>query len=365
MAANDTTMTRTDRALAAVERAGNRLPDPFLLFLGLFLLVGVLSTLLQLLGTAVTIPGADEETAVRGLFTGEGLTWLTVNLGANFIGFPPLVTVVTILLAVTVAERTGLLSASIRASLGSAPRWLLPYAVGFVGVNASVMADAAFIVVPPLAAMVFKAAGRHPIAGLVGGFAAVGAGYSTSVFVTSLDALFAGITSAVTTALPDPGSAVTPVSNWWFNIAASIVLALVAGLVIDKLVEPRLVREQAPVDMVDAGDADATLEGGAAADEDVAARTAAGADRPLAGPRTRRAARPARRGRGLPGPRRGHRGGGAARRLAVAQRGRQLPAGVTAARLDGLHRVRAVPRPRAGVRLRQRVVARTPPTYRR
>ncbi|MDZ5661660.1 AbgT family transporter [Nocardioides sp. S-58] len=195
-----TTMSRTDRALAAVERVGNRLPDPFLLFLGLFLVVGVISTVLQLAGTAVTIPGTDEETAVRGLFTGEGLAWLTVNLGANFIGFPPLVTVVTILLAVTVAERSGLLSAAIRASLGSAPRWLLPYAVGFVGVSASVMADAAFIVVPPLAAMVFKAAGRHPLAGLVGGFAAVGAGYSTSVVVTSLDALFAGITNAVTEA---------------------------------------------------------------------------------------------------------------------------------------------------------------------
>lgn len=262
--------TRTDRALAAVERVGNRLPDPFLLFLGLFLLVGVVSTVLQLLGTAVTIPGADEETAVRGLFTGEGLTWLTVNLGANFIGFPPLVTVVTILLAVTVAERTGLLAAAIRAGLGSAPRWLLPYAVGFVGVNASVMADAAFIVVPPLAAMVFKAAGRHPLAGLVGGFAAVGAGYSTSMLVTSLDALFAGITSSVTGGLPDTGAAVTPVSNLWFNLASSVVLALVAGLVVDRLVEPRLVREGAPVDTVEQEDADATLEGGTGADDDVA-----------------------------------------------------------------------------------------------
>lgn len=262
------TLTRTDRALAAVERVGNRLPDPFLLFLGLFLVVGVVSTVLQLLGTAVTIPGADEETAVRGLFTGEGLTWLTVNLGANFIGFPPLVTVVTILLAVTVAERTGLLAAAIRASLGSAPRWLLPYAVGFVGVNASVMADAAFIVVPPLAAMVFKAAGRHPLAGLVGGFAAVGAGYSTSMLVTSLDALFAGITSSVTGGLPEAGAAVTPVSNLWFNIASAAVLALVAGLVIDRLVEPRLVREGAPVDTVEQDDAGATLEGASAADDD-------------------------------------------------------------------------------------------------
>ena len=265
-----TTTTRTDRALARVERLGNRLPDPFLLFLGLFLVVGVISTVLSLVGTSVMIPGADEETAVRGLFTGEGLTWLTVNLGANFIGFPPLVTVVTILLAVTVAERTGLLAAAIRASLGTAPRWLLPYAVGVVGVNASVMADAAFIVVPPLAAMVFKAAGRHPIAGLVGGFAAVGAGYSTSMLVTSLDALFSGITNAVTGGLPDPGATVTPVSNLWFNIASSVVLALVAGLVIDKLVEPRLVREGAPTDMAPA-DTDASLEGGAGTDEEVAA----------------------------------------------------------------------------------------------
>jgi aminobenzoyl-glutamate transport protein len=178
--------------------------------------------------------------------------------------------VVTILLAVTVAERTGLLAAAIRASLGSAPRWLLPYAVGFVGVNASVMADASFIVVPPLAAMVFKAAGRHPIAGLVGGFAAVGAGYSTSMLVTSLDALFAGITNAVTSGLPDPGATVTPVSNLWFNIASAAVLALVAGFVIDKLVEPRLVREGAPVDMVASDEPDASLEGAADTDDDVA-----------------------------------------------------------------------------------------------
>lgn len=271
MSRTDTTgRTRTDRMLVGVERVGNRLPDPFLLFLGLFLLVGVISTALQLAGTSVTIPGTDEPTAVRGLFTGEGLTWLTVNLGANFIGFPPLVTVVTILLAVTVAERTGMLGATIRVSLGSAPRWLLPYAVGLVGVTSSVMADASFIVVPPLAAMVFKAAGRHPIAGLVGGFAAVGAGYSTSLVVTSLDALFAGITNAVTAGLPAAGATVTPVSNLYYNIVSSVVLALVAGFVVDKVVEPRLVREDAPREMVRSDDT-ATLEGSAADDEEVAA----------------------------------------------------------------------------------------------
>lgn len=243
--------TRSDRLLDGVERVGNKLPDPFILFLSLFLVVGVVSTAMAVTGAEVQVPGAKEVTQIRGLFTGEGLTWLTTNVGENFIGFPPLATVLTILLAVTVAERTGLLGAAIRVTLGSAPRWLLPYAVGFVGVTSSVMADASMIVVPPLAAMVFKAAGRHPVAGLIGGFAAAGAGYSTSPLVTSLDALFAGITNAVTVGLPNPGTTVNPLSNYFFNLAASIVLALLAGFIIDRVIEPRMVRQNVPTEQVD------------------------------------------------------------------------------------------------------------------
>ena len=194
--------TLGDRFLTQVERVGNRLPQPFNLFLILFLLTGVVSTALAWADVAVTVPGSDEPIVIKGLFTGEGLAWFTANLGANYIGFPPLVTVVTILLAIGIAEKTGFLSAAIRRTIGAAPRWLLPYAVGFIGVVGSIMADSAFVVIPPLAAMAFKAAGRHPMAGLLGGFAATGAGYSTSIFPTSLDALFAGITTAVIPTVP-------------------------------------------------------------------------------------------------------------------------------------------------------------------
>jgi len=259
--------SRTDRFLSSVERIGNKLPDPFLLFLGLFLIVGVVSTVLAVLDTSVTVPGSDEPTVVQGLFTGDGLAWFTATIGENFIGFPPLVTVVTLLLAVTVAERTGMLAAGIRVVLGSAPRWALPYAVGFVGVSGSVMADAAMIVIPPLAAAVFKAAGRHPMAGLIGGFAAATAGYSTSLSVTSLDALFAGITNSVTEILPDPGAHVTPVSNYYFNAVSAVVLSLVAGWIIDRVIEPRMDRLRVPTEEVEAED-DTPLTSG---DEEVAA----------------------------------------------------------------------------------------------
>ena len=239
----------SDKFLSGVERLGNKLPTPFTLFLILFLLTAIASSIMAWMDVSVIVPGSDEELFIRGLFTGEGMTWLTVNLGANYIGFPPLVTVLPILLAVGVAERSGMLSALIRKLFGSAKKLVLPYAVGVIGVTTSVMADAAFVVVPPLAAMVFKAAGRHPVAGLLGGFAAVGAGYSTALVPTSLDALFAGITNAVMETLPGlETTEVNPVSNYYFNIASSIVLGMLCGFLIDKVLEPRMWRQKVTTD---------------------------------------------------------------------------------------------------------------------
>lgn len=235
------------RTLDWIERIGNKLPEPFTLFLGLFIITGLVSTAMAMADVTVAIPGGDETIAIKGLFTGEGLSWLTTTMGDNYIGFPPLATVLPILLAVGVAEKSGMLAAAVRIAFGKSPKWLLPYAVGFVGVVGSIMADSAFVIIPPLAALVFKAAGRHPMAGLIGGFAATGAGYSTSIVPTSLDALFAGITTSVMETLPNTDyTAVNPVSNYYFNIASSIVLAIIAGFIIDRLIEPNVVRKGVP-----------------------------------------------------------------------------------------------------------------------
>lgn len=244
--------TAMDRFLGGIEYVGNKLPEPFTLFLILFLITAVISTIMAAMGSEVQVPGSDEKIKIKGFFTGEGLAWFTTNLGPNYLGFPPLVTVLPIMLAVGVAEKTGMLSALIRKLFGSANRTVLPYAVGVIGVTASIMADAAFVVIPPLAAMVFKAAGRHPVAGLLGGFAAVGAGYSTALVPTSLDALFAGITNAVMETLPGlEATEVNPVSNYYFNIAAAILLGLISGFIIDKILEPRMYKLDVPQEMVE------------------------------------------------------------------------------------------------------------------
>ncbi|WP_432504172.1 AbgT family transporter [Kineococcus arenarius] len=264
--------TRVDRFLGGIERVGNRIPEPFVLFLVLFALLAVASSAMAWAGVTVEVPGSGQVDAVRGLFTGEGVQWFTTSLVDNFVAFPPLGTVVVILLAVGLAQRSGLMATLVRVAFAGAPRWALPYAVAFIGVVGSVMADSVMIVIPPLAAMVFKAVGRHPVAGLLGAFAAAGAGYSTSIAVTSLDALFAGITSSVAQTLPDAGTPVTPVSNWYYNIASSIVLTLVCGLLITRVLEPALRRGGVPTE--ERADAE-----GPGAVQDVADLTVTPADR--------------------------------------------------------------------------------------
>lgn len=236
-----------ERVLGGIERLGNKLPEPFTLFTLLFIATAIASTVMAWNHVTLNVPGAKEPVAIKGFFTGEGLTWFTTTIGENYIGFPPLLTVITILLAIGIAEKTGFLSAAIRFSIGGAPRWVLPYAVGFIGVASSIMADTAFLILPPLAAMAFKAAGRHPLAGLLGGFAASGAGYSTNFIPTSLDALFAGITNAVIPSVPalaENAHEVSAMSNYYFNVVSAAILGIVAGLVIDRILEPALVRDK-------------------------------------------------------------------------------------------------------------------------
>ncbi|GLB69115.1 AbgT family transporter [Arthrobacter mangrovi] len=225
-----------------IERVGNKLPEPFALFLYLFLAIGVVSTVVSWFGVSTQVPGTAEATPVRGLFSGEGIAWLFTNAVDNFISFPPLGVVVTLLLAVGVAERTGLLITLVKSTLGRAPRWALPYVIALVALCAHIMSDASILVIPPIAALVFKAAGRNPVAGLLGAYAVGLAAFSCTPFITSTDALLAGITNAAAAPVAHQVLTVTPVSNLALNMVLSVVLTIAGGLVIDRILEPRLNR---------------------------------------------------------------------------------------------------------------------------
>ncbi|GAA1082654.1 AbgT family transporter [Pseudonocardia alni] len=217
------------RAMAVVERVGNALPHPFWLFWVLSAILAVVSAGLAAAGVAVVAPDG-EPVAVRNLLSGDGLAMAVSSMIENFAQFPPMATIVTVIMGVAVAERSGLLAAAMRAGVARVPASLVVFAVAFAGTVAHVASAAAYVILVPLGGLAFRAVGRSPILGIVVAYTAIASGYDASPVPTPNDAIFAGITTAAAR-IVDPAVVVTPVGNWFFNIASSVVLALVITLV--------------------------------------------------------------------------------------------------------------------------------------
>ncbi|WP_163971075.1 AbgT family transporter [Oceanobacillus halotolerans] len=227
------------RFLDLVERVGNKLPDPFILFIGLAVLMIIISAIFNMFNASVVHPGTGEELVVKNLLSGEGVQFILTSMLDNFTGFAPLGLVLAMMLGIGLAEKVGLLDYTIRKTILNSPPFLVTYSVVFIGMLGNLASDAAVVLIPPLAAMVFYKLGRHPLAGLSAGFAGAGAGFTANIFIAGTDALLSGI-STEAAAILDDSITVTPLDNWYFNIVSVFVLTIVGGLITSKFIEPRL-----------------------------------------------------------------------------------------------------------------------------
>ncbi|EIE98494.1 AbgT family transporter [Saccharomonospora glauca] len=228
----------TLRVLAGIERLGNKLPHPFWLFVIMAGIVVVLSAVLDALGAFAISPTTGERVEITSLLSGEGIQMMIGEAVDNFAAFPPLALIIVVMLGVAVAERSGMLSALLRRTVTRVPPKYLTFALAFTGVCASVLSDAAYVVLIPLGALVFKAAGRSPILGTVVAFGSISAGYDASVLVTAGDVLFAGISTSAAD-LIEPGYVVNPLANYFFTAVSAVVLGLVITLVTEFLLTKR------------------------------------------------------------------------------------------------------------------------------
>lgn len=228
------------RSLDAIERVGNKLPDPAVLFLLLMFATWALSALLAGVTFTEIDPRTGQAVVVKNLLAGSALTQFTSDMVVTFTSFAPLGVVLVAMLGLGVAEHTGFINASLRAILSVTPRMLLtPVLIG-VGVLSHVAVDAGYVLVIPLGAVIFYAAGRHPLAGIAAAFAGVSGGFSATFFVpSSLDPLLAGLTQ-VSANLIDPTVEVNPLNNWVFTTASTFLIIAVGWFLTDKVIEPRL-----------------------------------------------------------------------------------------------------------------------------
>jgi len=228
-------------ALDAIERVGNALPNPATLFLIMAALVVAASAVTASLGVTVLHPKDGSTIAAVNLLSRDGIRRMLTDAVRNFVGFAPLGTVLVAMIGIGVAEATGLIGVAMRAFVMAMPRSLLTAAVVFTGVNANQAADAGIIVLPPLGAMLFAAAGRHPLAGIAAAFAGVAGGFSANLLPSTLDVLLAGFTQeAVTASKLLPDYRVQLLGNYWFMLAATPLLTVLGTWVTHQFVERRL-----------------------------------------------------------------------------------------------------------------------------
>lgn len=232
---------RLARILDGIERAGNRLPDPLTLFVIAAAVVVAASAVATVAGVTATHPGTGEVVRPVNLLSRAGLRRMLVEMVPNFTAFPPLGTVLVVMLGIGVAERSGLVTAALRRLVTAVPAPLLPAALVFAGVMSSLAADAGYVVLTPLGAVLFAGVGRHPLAGLAAAFAGVSGGFSANLLVTALDPLLAGITQPAAR-LVDAAYVVDPTANYYFMVVSTVLLTAVGTVVTTRVVEPRLGR---------------------------------------------------------------------------------------------------------------------------
>ncbi|MFS2317543.1 AbgT family transporter [Maricaulis sp. D1M11] len=244
--------------LNAVERAGNRLPDPVTIFLVLILVVMIASAIAAGFGLSATHPINGSEIAAQNLFSSENIQRLLTSMPATLTSFTPLGMVLVVMLGAGVAERAGLFGAGLRSLVRVVPAVLLTPTLAFAGIMSNLAVDAGYVVLIPLGGIVYAAAGRHPIAGMATTFAGVSAGFSANLVISSLDPLLLGITQQSAQFLVEDYP-LNIAGNYYFTTAVTPVLVVVISLISWFVIEPRLGQWTPPEDFAHADGDDTGL----------------------------------------------------------------------------------------------------------
>ncbi len=242
---NETNVARQTGILGWVERTGNKLPDPVFIFFYLIFFLAIISAVFAAMGlnavhpTATAADGSAILVEATSLFSADNIQRLLVEMPKTMTHFHPLGYVLVVMLGAGVAERSGLFGTAMRAGVRKAPVFLLTPAVALVAMLGNLAADAAYVVLIPLAGILYASANRNPIAGIAAAFAGVSGGFSANLLPGQLDALLFGITETAAETL-DPMWDANIAGNWYFIAFMTVLYLPTIWYVTDRIIEPRL-----------------------------------------------------------------------------------------------------------------------------
>ena len=221
-----------------IEVMGNKLPHPFWLFVWIIGFIIVISFVASLTGLSAVDPGTGAVVKPVNLISGEGLRRFVQEMVTNFAHFAPFGLVLVMLMGVSIAEKSGLLTIILRTMAFAVPRKVVLPVIFIIGACGNIGSDAGVVVVPPIAALIFMQMGLHPIAGLIAGYAGATAGFTANLFIAGTDVLLAGISTEVIQKI-DPAIEVSATANWYFMIVSTIMLGVVGAFIVSRFTIPR------------------------------------------------------------------------------------------------------------------------------
>lgn len=235
------------RMLNWTERIGNALPHPATLFALFALAALIFSAVGDMLGWEAVHPGTKEIVKPVNLLSHDGIHLILLEMVENFTGFAPLGIVLVAMLGIGIAEQSGLINAVIRMLVLNSPKHILTFVLVFTGILSNVASDVGYVLLIPLAGVIFMAVGRHPIAGMAAAFAGVSGGFSANLVLGTIDPLLAGLSQEAARIL-DPAYEVNPTANYFFMLVSTFLIAFAGTFVTEKIVEPRLGKYKGEVD---------------------------------------------------------------------------------------------------------------------
>ncbi|MFE5668308.1 AbgT family transporter [Streptomyces niveus] len=229
---------RLTRFLNGVERAGNKLPHPFWLFWILSVVVAATSAIMAAADVSVMDPATGDPSPVKNALSADAIRELILGAEESFLTFGPLGTVLIIMIGLAVADRSGMLESLARHTLGRVRPSHAVFAVCMAGAMSKFLSYSAYVIVVPLAALVFKAVGRSPMLGMIVGFLSINAAGDANPFIAPSDVIFAKIATEAAQ-IVDPQAIVRPTDNTYFTTVSAVVLAIVLTVVTEKVLSKR------------------------------------------------------------------------------------------------------------------------------
>ncbi|MDY0105006.1 MAG: AbgT family transporter [Lentimicrobium sp.] len=227
------------RFLNLVEKGGNALPNPATLFALFAMGVLLFSWIGQLLQWQAVHPATGELIQVHNLLSNEGFRRIVLEMVTNYTAFAPLGIVMVALLGIGIAESSGLVGAIIRLLVLRSPKKLLTFVLVFAGILSNAASDLGYVLLIPMAGVIFHSVGRHPAAGMAAAFAGVSGGFSANLFIGTIDPLLAGLSTEAARIL-DPDYYVLPTANYYFMVVSTFLVSLLGTWITERIVEPRL-----------------------------------------------------------------------------------------------------------------------------